>query len=90
MIFSMMISNWNWRNGSAYKNNYPITRAEMCTVFKYILENQNWIDARENKYDKIDMVGEYYFVDKKDINVYRQWENENNEDEICGIEPLTY
>ena len=78
-------ANWNWSNGSAYKNNYPITRAEMCTVFKFILENQNWIDARENKYKKIDLTGDYYFVDKKDIAKYEQWIRENDEDDMGAV-----
>lgn len=70
---------------SQYKNNYPITRAEMCTVFKYILENQNWIDARENKYEKIDIVGEYYFSDKKDKEIRQKWESEIEEEEIGAL-----
>lgn len=70
-------ANWNSQNGSAYKNNYPITRAEMCAVFKYILENQNWINAREHVYEKITVMHEDYFLRKTDRDIYKMWDNEN-------------
>ena len=63
--------------GSVYKNDQPITRAEMCTVFKFILENQNWIDARENKYDKLDPYGVYYYLDRADGDAFFKWQEEN-------------
>ena len=66
-------ANWNSINGSPYKNKKPITRAEMCTVFKYILENQNWINARESKYIKADPDGYFFFIDKADEQYYNEW-----------------
>lgn len=47
----------------------------MCTVFRYILENQNWLDARENKYE---VVSERFFLRKEDWDVYKMWDNENS------------
>ena len=70
-------ANWDWSKGSAYKNNYPITRAEMCAVFKFILENQNWIDARANRYDKIDMDADDYFLKKEDQVAFEKWKKDN-------------
>jgi len=70
-------ANWDWSKGSAYKNDYPITRAEMCAVFKFILENQNWIDARANKYEKIDIDADYYFLNKKEQAAFEQWKKDN-------------
>lgn len=70
-------ANWDWSRGSAYKNDYPITRAEMCAVFKFILENQNWIDARANKYEKIDIDADYYYLNKKDQAAFEQWKKDN-------------
>lgn len=71
----------NWETairkyGSVYKNDYPITRAEMCTVFKFILENRNWINAREYTYEKLDFIADYakyYFVTKDEYDSYYSW-----------------
>lgn len=73
----------NWETairkyGSVYKNDYPITRAEMCTVFKFILENRNWINAREYTYEKLDYIadyGKYYFVAKNQLSAFYSWDN---------------
>lgn len=65
-----------WKYGSVYKNDYPITRAEMCTVFKFILENRNWINAREYTYIKLDFIADYakyYFVTKDQYDSYYSW-----------------
>lgn len=70
-------ANWDWSKGSAYKNNYPITRAEMCAVFKFILENRNWIDARANRYEKIDTDTGYYYLNKKDQAAFDVWKRNN-------------
>lgn len=73
-------ANWNGSKGSPYKNNYPITRAEMCTVFKFILENQRWIDARENTYYKYDYIADldcYFYIKKDQADYLSLWEHRN-------------
>ena len=59
--------------GSMYKNDYPITRAEMCTVFKFILENRNYINAREYTYFRVDPDGAFFYVKHSDEDAYTKW-----------------
>lgn len=77
---------------SRYKNNKPITRAEMCTVFKFILENQNWIDARENVYEKWDFIAtfdRYYFIKKDQIPLYQDWARNKRPDDKLSYQSIT-
>ena len=71
-------AHWKWDNGSAYRNDTPITKAEMCTVFYYILNNRNWLYDRENTYEKIDLDGLYTFVNKDDWQAYERWKEEED------------
>lgn len=61
-------------NENKYKNNRPISRAEMCAVIQYIYTHKNWIEARENKYVKRDAYGSYFYSLKTDEQYYQQWE----------------